>query len=1624
MRTLEYNTSRCERLSLPLVARDLLMSSPVSMCHVSAIVLPVRIGSEEGGGGEREREVTHTRTHIRVAISMPQFLCVRGLPSQAMEWPAPTSWDAVLAEEDDEDLAGDLAESQAPEQLAIAGGAGQDQPLAVVEGASAGDGGWMQLLAELDDGEECEALEAREERQGSQEGALAELPEQSADAIVLALPALDGKAARFRSLVALALDPEQDRDDEIVQVGEQLFGSSTMMSLVASAAFAGVHRRKFGRARERLGELATRADRWLRSHLEDSIVAALPSVDLLLYIDGRAFDETPMKIAIREQDPPPSPGEEVGSGDAVVPIGEVTRALKGFMPMDVVPSKLFQTNAVFAMLVRVGGEHLAIRSKTANWLQVLDRNTGECIKHALSLTNACSPAAASFGAKLALVTSDSHSANIRAEVGMNNDREGWGLLHLFCKVHRASTSHTKTFLLVDTAVSGIVRFSLALRAGTAMRQFRAALRAVLLEKLVVLRGESSREASEHRASVLSVFVSRGPHLRARTATLATCLNGDWQNRNRAEVYLPHGATDNKKVRTKLVSLVVWALTSRAPPTYPRHRWTGADEALDYVGLMQSVHGLASSAFLRWLAGRRDGEQKSGTVPPADHADRLPVGDEPVAGGPEPHVEGEGADDREGGHIESGPKTWAEENEANRRGAQQFIVSREIDLVAPMRVVMGPLAELLREYLFFGGGRWECQQRHTATQATPDGTGVAGERKLRLLVAAANELEHKFEQAVVALQGTRGVWQITHPTTRTSATTALIFRLLHRSRSAVFQLLTRHHDGFPFKLFTVLSHPERVDEISQAPDCLLDPFSRWFLDMHPGRDLLTDVAKHKLQLIALMARVDILQEEVGNSRIRRQLMAASHSTHQQHVSATSAVWATREMKRRADDLKRLRGSLSAGSQSQLHRAPRQPVKRPRADPKKKRKSSFGGPLRAYIRLHRGEGHSFAELVRMYKHIGAAEKAKVVVIGRAMTAAGRADPGLQRMSVAKRVQRGSKRRWKDHAIQQRLALISPDAEGEHTVAASTDIVSAGSSMLEPIALARRQASVDSQVKSRRTNAMARDLAAFDAQHQPAMARSLAELAPVLNLANVTSDVAVVDSPFRLADVVFPAHELASRVLAALSVHERQNAVVISELDEAWAAKHFPIMHDDVPEIKPAPSLAHTKCWQAGTCICSGAGKQMNLLRLGWWAMMFKGRFQAHSKARAKLGNGSLICRLDGDNDSDASLLCPTKIEYWHAAFVNFSPLRIHFIKLDCLGENEETGRVVLKTTSENLDEFVAFSRLDRELVWCATWYEIESTLAPVHTIEPDTVAAMPFGDPTPIRFWPPPARLRPLRFGGPSSTAGGGDDPGPPPPPVPPAGDDAAAMDLEAELLAALEEDTEPDGDAEGEGMDGLLLSTFADLVGDDAPGSDDGAGCHASGDEGSHGAAALVEEMEYEPTSPAKSSHSEGSLGFGDSFPLAVEPDDEPASSALPASSLVPAAADVLDEGHEPFHREPADVVVEVEGGKVVYYSNNMRFVAQCMCPGHEPCFKTRTSLPSARLGLNTQAQGRPLGHLLAWLSNGSMFSDKASHMAFRPNHDDRSAARDSLDGVAGGILLCLNERARWPGEPREPVGLA
>ena len=163
-----------------------------------------------------------------------------------------------------------------------------------------------------------------------------------------------------------------------------------------------------------------------------------------------------------------------------------------------------------------------------------------------------------------------------------------------------------------------------------------------------------------------------------------------------------------------------------------------------------------------------------------------------------------------------------------------------------------------------------------------------------------------------------------------------------------------------------------------------------------------------------------------------------------------------------------------------------------------------------------------------------------------------------------------------------------------------------------------------------------------------------------------------------------------------------------------------------------------------------------------------------------------------------------------------------------------------------------------------------------------------------------------------------------------------------------------------------------------------------------------------------------------------EPAAAAARAAAPAPSPAPADA---AEAPEPPPAPAAPVARRARAGRegpfgdtnrvdfgegagfLVYYAAGDVIQAHCRVPGHGDCRRQRTVTSGRRRG-----QGRPLGHLAAWLLAGDQFANQAAHQArtFVPSLEKRQEARELLAVAEGADELFKQENDEESGWEREP----
>lgn len=163
----------------------------------------------------------------------------------------------------------------------------------------------------------------------------------------------------------------------------------------------------------------------------------------------------------------------------------------------VVVGKILQSRQAWAALVETPSDGLlAIHGTTGNWMQLLERNTGECVHAAMGDASAVSSHSAAFDSKWRLTVTDSAGSNDRAEQELvRRRRDDWELLHLHCEVHKVATCFKQVFGLTPLATKGALHLALALRSGGgAYKLFRQHVRATIHSRLHFLRAPAVGEA--------------------------------------------------------------------------------------------------------------------------------------------------------------------------------------------------------------------------------------------------------------------------------------------------------------------------------------------------------------------------------------------------------------------------------------------------------------------------------------------------------------------------------------------------------------------------------------------------------------------------------------------------------------------------------------------------------------------------------------------------------------------------------------------------------------------------------------------------------------------------------------------------------------------------------------------------------------------------------------------------------------------------------------------------------------------------------------------------------------------------------------------------------------------------
>jgi len=506
---------------------------------------------------------------------------------------------------------------------------------------------------------------------------------------------------------------------------------------------------------ELLASTCLQMQRALQWFLEVSMTRRLAPDNLVMYLDRSRYDETPMKVRSSGAS---SASFIASSANPVLPdtrlcipgpstVAVWTPALGENTTTESASTKIVQTEVGIGLLLSVRGRYVGVFTAPASGLKIVERTTAKCLTAALTAGSFASVASRQFQHACRAATTDKASENILTEKGIAAAYWNDMSIHNPCDVHTLARIFGKVFNeFVSDDITGMIRHSLSLNVASEMNAFRRALREEINSRRVrVVEGWASSEVRRYRQLALRVFAGHGRNLIAKRMLLSLLPNGDWRQPDIELFVGPSSAViDVAAAKTVIANGLITALAGSMYEVYPRHRWVGADIAVDRCSLLCLVHGLGPGAYARYMRNYR--KSPGTTTFGAESGDgvgdqRVDAGDNTCDGQLEQRPEASS----ETPGVPAASDSWVAFNSASRRIAAEWWSKDPTLRLVIIRLVMEPARDLMSAFLGMAGHEWDAKQIRGITKAIAEGRVPT--REFRISGAASNVLEEACLQRV-------------------------------------------------------------------------------------------------------------------------------------------------------------------------------------------------------------------------------------------------------------------------------------------------------------------------------------------------------------------------------------------------------------------------------------------------------------------------------------------------------------------------------------------------------------------------------------------------------------------------------------------------------------------------------------------------------------------------------------------------------------------------------------------------------------------------------------------------------------------------------------------------------------
>lgn len=551
------------------------------------------------------------------------------------------------------------------------------------------------------------------------------------------------------------------------------------------------------------------------------------------------------------------------------------------------------------------------------------------------------------------------------------------LLHILCDAHKIAAVISWSFSIMKPWDSRLIRLALSVD-GMALQALRREMRIILSEQLVVMySARPPADASCHRKAVFDMFfVRKSPNERYKRSILEGLFNGDIRKVGVVEHFENGCCKSRKDTLDQMVKYGVMCLLPKRFPVMSRSNWTGADLAIEAVGLAAAVHGLLGLSYCRAMGGPPAAPLEAATA--FQYAAPNGFGEAPGRGEPDADaMVAQPAADDAAENVPDGETAevsmWREDAASRVRQTKVWASSGAfVDEMVIAQLLYKPMSHRMLHQLSTTGVQWERHQQRKFAET--------GSRSYTMCLAADGEDDKRLLREASALASSPAEWGLVQR--RSEDVALVVFRTTSRMGAATFDLLCRRHRHWPYKLFNILHNKEVATELAQAPECTLDPFTAGFRRRYGMENLAGDAALAELTCLAAVCQTDTASTERWHSRNQRRSRARVW-THVQDFESLSAHFLAQRSRgpvgpseSRPRPTKRPRRSQNTASDEQGGAALR---------------TGAGGPWRAFVHIQAAgrqlTAEFAAELSQRYQALSGEEKEFYNEIGELATIAKR-------------------------------------------------------------------------------------------------------------------------------------------------------------------------------------------------------------------------------------------------------------------------------------------------------------------------------------------------------------------------------------------------------------------------------------------------------------------------------------------------------------------------------------------------------------------------------------------------------------------------------------------------------------